>query len=542
METVKRPSYLEPLGTAFQVGATVGAAVAANRAFGASSRFMAGGVTALVAIASRGFWNSYVSGKPHSVFQRESQLNVLEGVVGLLVGFGRHAILVGALLAVASEAVRQIWVFGRRDVSAIARSAALAGGLGLGFGLLFHRMGIAVGRLRQVSTGDGRWWRPWDLPNEVDSSVRRAFEGSGTLEERTREATRRLLTWRLNQIVDPAERERALQCLEDSFTHCTMGGRRIANQADCDAALEDLFSIFPPQIRSSVPRTVGGFKRSVRLARGRFEGRSAALPLRALLREVRRAQSELMSLRQSQRLFLGAYFPGQDLWLDPTLRITPSQIGLFHIQSHEIGGHLAAACGVSGPAGVLSHSLNNRLALLFDPLRPFTLRAGLFAGEGYGIGAEWELLSRMPRQVREELLGMVRQSMGGHEDLLQPRFWFGRWHREFRRRFTDPADQKRYGILVHLHQALLFAQDRKGSFIRAGRRNLSYDAFGFLWTKLVKEYKFLREEGVPGVFWAQRVFDAAKLGGASWLAYEFAQEIRRDREEWLRTADQRIAS
>lgn len=349
--------------------------------------------------------------------------------------------------------------------------------------------------------GSSLWWKPWRVPESVEKEIAVAFTTEASTEEQIREALRILLPWRLGSIPNADIRKKAIQAAEKAFETGTFMGHDFATEEEVQAHLENLFAVFPEEVRAGVPRTYKGFKEALK---GGFD---------VSLSEIARLSRFLFDFELSYRFHLGAFFPQFPLalWINPRIRRPDYSVTLDYLMIHEAGGHLAGWFGADGLFSKIQDRLwGNRLLVALDPLRPLTHRIGRYLSEGRGIGAEWELLHRIPSDKRQALLDTLRDLLGEHYDLTN--YWgpfsFLHKYRNMHRHYPEDLESRLYyTTIAMLCQALAISHLPKRKYIFHMRRIDSYSVTGRLFHDTLAAYALMKEG-----------YGAARLV-APWITY-----------------------
>lgn len=137
--------YLQPIGTALQVGSSIGLSIATNKKFLSSSRIKMAAAVASAGVAFQALCDGTLSGKRSELVLKELCINSADALLSISFGFGRFGLLAGGAIATVSELVRQGWVY-KNEGSSVLLSALMAGSLSYGFGVAFQAVGKKLAR------------------------------------------------------------------------------------------------------------------------------------------------------------------------------------------------------------------------------------------------------------------------------------------------------------------------------------------------------------------------------------------------------------
>lgn len=257
------------------------------------------------------------------------------------------------------------------------------------------------------------WWKPWPLPQEVEQNIRDAFESAVPPPQQLATATDVLLQWRFAQIPDEQKRLQADCWLQEARRHGTLRGRKFQSREDCEAVIEEIFNQIPEEIRRDLPRTLKGYQAGMR--------RSAIVGTTLSLSQFLESSRLLNELITAMKYHIGSVWEGdRDVWIHPALRGPRQEVALNMTFVHELGGHLASYNGASGFFwGVLELIGSRMFWRLLDPLSLLTTPALFWLCENSGVGTEWELVHRIPPELRRRWMEEMREAMGEHAVLLE---------------------------------------------------------------------------------------------------------------------------
>jgi len=338
---------------------------------------------------------------------------------------------------------------------------------------------------------------PWTVPDTTERKVSRLLTDDRPPKEIVRDAAIALSDVRANEIIDDEARKTQRQKVRDTFVlPSNIAGHEIHSVEDVQTAI----IAFVRQVTGHVVDKVPSHSEFMKLMANRTEGAAKEEPL---------TFDEMVRFGRAFQLY-SMYYAGISVFVEPmdNILVRPEYndidnygLAALTVQMHEVE-HIHRRKGpclsaLRKPEGLFGKGVWYFLKLL-NPIPVVTLGVIEHHEEGHAIGAQWELLHRLPDSIRLDAMAIYEErlaSVGITAEELDTGEYLKLFNK-LKERMPERLERSPYSYSLQMYLWLKLAPLDKAAFLREARKINGYTWLGIFFMKpFIYQRQNMKEAG-----------------------------------------------